>query len=261
MPSGIPCRPGHHAVWDAMPSGTPCRLGYHAVWDTMPSGMRTEVSALNQSPMALPQVGILCAGGRRHRQHSARVRSSVAASLHARSAARAPPAALDVARPRRGLPHSAPGRPLLCRVSAAPGLLALGSSGAANASAYPSPRQFGSGLATARTNPRSEERRADPGVDMAQRLARTPRRPAASARAAAAACGGGAPATGAASTTPRLPSLGWIGPPYALCPPARFFRCGQRVESLGLECTVPLWFCLAFPNHVLDTAVDQATMM
>jgi hypothetical protein len=33
------------------------------------------------------------------------------------------------------------------------------------------------------------------------------------------------------------------------------------VESLGLECTVPLWFCLAFPNHVLDTAVDQATMM
>ncbi len=39
MPSGIPCRPGHHAVWDAMPSGTPCRLGYHAVWDTMPSGM------------------------------------------------------------------------------------------------------------------------------------------------------------------------------------------------------------------------------
>ena len=66
---------------------------------------------------------------------------------------------------------------------------------------------------------------------------------------------------GAASTTPRLPSLGWIGPPFALRPPARFFRCEQRMESLGLECTVPLWFCLAFPNHVLDTAVDQATMM
>ena len=48
--------------------------------------------------------------------------------------------------------------------------------------------------------------------------------------------------------------------PFALSVP-RFFRCGQRMESLGLECTIPLWFCLAFPNHVLDTAVDQATMM
>ena len=60
-----------------------------------------------------------------------------------------------------------------------------------------------------------------------------------------------------------LASRRWGGsvPPFALRPPARFFRWGQRMESLGLECTVPLWFCLAFPNHVLDTAVDQATMM
>ena len=165
MPSGTPCRPGHHAVWDTMPSGTPCRVGHHAVRDTMPSGIPCRLGyhavwdAHRSERFESVADGIaagwhtlcwrpaassaFCSSALVCRGFIACAQRGTRAARHARSAARAPPAALDVARPRRGLPHSAPGRPLLCRVSAAPGLLALGSSGAASASAYPSPRQFG----------------------------------------------------------------------------------------------------------------------